>query len=150
MQVSESIGNEAIFLGISILLGAVLFLLYDILRIFRRVIPHGAVWIGIEDFLYWLICTAAVFLMLYQENDGMVRGFAIGGVIAGTLLYYLLLSRYVIKMNVWLWKHILGILKPIFCFFYRPVAKYGKKTGSFLLKQLKKIGKVVKMGLCKL
>ena len=150
MQISESIGNEAVFLGISILLGAILFLIYDILRIFRRIVRHGAVWIGVEDFLYWVICTVAVFLMLYQENDGMVRGFAIGGVILGTLMYYFLLSRYVIKINVWLWKHLIAILKPVFHFFSRPISKYGKKVGTFLLKQLKKVGKLVKMGLCKL
>lgn len=57
-------------------------------RIFRRIVPHGAIWIGVEDFCYWLLCTAAVFLMLYQENDGMIRGFAIGGVIFGMILYF--------------------------------------------------------------
>ena len=79
-RVSEGIFTEAVFLGISVLVGMGLFLLYDIFRIFRRIVPHGAIWIGVEDFCYWLLCTAAVFLMLYQENDG-IRGFAIGGVI---------------------------------------------------------------------
>lgn len=76
-RVSEGIFTEAVFLGISVLVGMGLFLLYDIFRIFRRIVPHGAIWIGVEDFCYWLLCTAAVFLMLYQENDGMIRGFAI-------------------------------------------------------------------------
>ena len=75
-RVSEGIFTEAVFLGISVLVGMGLFLLYDIFRIFRRIVPHGAIWIGVEDFCYWLLCTAAVFLMLYQENDGMIRGFA--------------------------------------------------------------------------
>ena len=88
-RVSEGIFTEAVFLGISVLVGMGLFLLYDIFRIFRRIVPHGAIWIGVEDFCYWLLCTAAVFLMLYQENDGMIRGFAIGGVIFGMILYFL-------------------------------------------------------------
>ena len=92
-RVSEGIFTEAVFLGISVLVGMGLFLLYDIFRIFRRIVPHGAIWIGVEDFCYWLLCTAAVFLMLYQENDGMIRGFAIGGVIFGMILYFFLLSR---------------------------------------------------------
>lgn len=53
--------TEAVFLGISVLVGMGLFLLYDIFRIFRRIVPHGAIWIGVEDFCYWLLCTAAVF-----------------------------------------------------------------------------------------
>ena len=89
-RVSEGIFTEAVFLGISVLVGMGLFLLYDIFRIFRRIVPHGAIWIGVEDFCYWLLCTAAVFLMLYQENDGMIRGFAIGGVIFGMILYFFL------------------------------------------------------------
>ena len=99
-RVSEGIFTEAVFLGISVLVGMGLFLLYDIFRIFRRIVPHGAIWIGVEDFCYWLLCTAAVFLMLYQENDGMIRGFAIGGVIFGMILYFFLLSRFV-EENTW-------------------------------------------------
>lgn len=98
MQISETIGQEADFLGIAILVGAALFLLYDMLRIFRRIIPHGNLWIGAEDFLYWLVCTGVVFVMLYRENDGMVRGFAFGGVLLGMFFYYLLLSRYVVRI----------------------------------------------------
>lgn len=150
MTVSETIGQEAVFLGISILVGAGLFFLYDILRIFRRIVPHGNIWIGAEDFLYWMVCTIAVFVMLYQENDGMVRGFAIGGVIFGMIFYYLLLSRFVIKINVLVLKTVLGIIKKVLGFFLRPFWKIGKKILGFIRKQLKKIFQAVKMGLCKL
>lgn len=76
MAVSAAISEQAASLGVSILIGGALFLLYDIFRIFRRVVPHGNFWIGVEDFFYWLCCTAVVFVMLYRENDGMVRGFS--------------------------------------------------------------------------
>ena len=149
-RVSEGILTEAVFLGISILVGMGLFLLYDIFRIFRRIVPHGAVWIGVEDFLYWLLCTAAVFLMLYQKNDGMIRGFAIGGVILGMLLYFVLISRFVVKVNVCILKKILGVGAKMTGFVTRPVRKIRRKIISFLRKQLKKLRKVIRMGLCKL
>ena len=76
MAVSTSIYQELLFLGSSVLVGMGLFFLYDILRIFRRILPHGNIWIGVEDFLYWIIFTGVVFVLLYRENDGMVRGFA--------------------------------------------------------------------------
>ena len=142
-RVSEGIFTEAVFLGISVLVGMGLFLLYDIFRIFRRIVPHGAIWIGVEDFCYWLLCTAAVFLMLYQENDGMIRGFAIGGVIFGMILYFFLLSRFVLKK-------ILGIAGRITGFVTKPFRKIGRKIISFLCKQLKKWIKMIKMSLCKL
>ena len=142
--------HRAVFLGISVLVGMGLFLLYDIFRIFRRIVPHGAIWIGVEDFCYWLLCTAAVFLMLYQENDGMIRGFAIGGVIFGMILYFFLLSRFVVKINVCILKKILGIAGRITGFVTKPFRKIGRKIISFLCKQLKKWIKMIKMSLCKL
>ena len=57
MVVSEVIGNEAILFGTSVLCGMGLVLTYDILRIIRRLIPHGNIWIGIEDVCYWIFCT---------------------------------------------------------------------------------------------
>lgn len=150
MVVSESISQEACFLGVSVLVGMGLFFLYDILRIIRRLVPHGNIWIGAEDFVYWMICTGTVFVMLYQENDGMVRGFALGGLLVGMGIYYLLLSRLVIRMNVLVWKKVLGFLGKILGFFLRPVSKGGKKVGRFFIKRLKKFIRAVKISLCKL
>ena len=65
MAVSTSIYQELLFLGSSVLVGMGLFFLYDILRIFRRILPHGNIWIGVEDFLYWIIFTGVVFVLLY-------------------------------------------------------------------------------------
>ena len=150
MVVSESISQEAWFLWISILVGAGLFFLYDILRIFRRIVPHGNLWIGMEDFLYWLICTGAVFIMLYQENDGMMRGFAFGGLLIGMSLYYLLLSRLVIRINVLVWTKVLGGLGKIIGLFLRTIGHNLKKVWQFIRKRLKKLFRAVKIGLCKL
>lgn len=149
MTVSVAIGQEAGFLGVSILLGMGLFFLYDILRIFRRIVPHGNIWIGVEDFIYWLICTGAVFVMLYQENDGMVRGFALGGVIVGMLLYFAIFSRYVIRINVLVLRSILKVGKKIIVFLFGPFYKLARKILVFIRKQLKKFFRAVKIGLCK-
>ena len=149
MTVSASISNEAILLGISVCVGAGLFFLYDVLRIFRRIKKHGTVFIGVEDFLYWLICAVVVFLMLYQANDGMIRGFALGGILIGVLAYYFLLSRFVIKINVMVWKRVLQVIGKLCSFLFGPIVKNGKKILLFFRRQLKKLCKAVKMGLCK-
>lgn len=150
MAVSETIGHEALLFGISMLAGAGLFLLYDILRIIRRILPHGTVAVGIEDFFYWLVCTGVVFVMLYRENDGMVRGFALLGMAVGTVLYYLLLSRYVVSLHVFLLKSVLQLLHKVFGVLFGSVIRLGKKVGRFLKKELKKLVRAVKIGLCKL
>ena len=150
MAVSAAISEQAASLGVSILIGGALFLLYDIFRIFRRVVPHGNFWIGVEDFFYWLCCTAVVFVMLYRENDGMVRGFSIGGIMIGMLLYYFLLSRFVIRINVMVFGTVFGLLGKIFGTILLPFRKHGKKIIHFLRKRLKKVCRAVKIGLCKL
>lgn len=150
MAVSAAISEQAASLGVSILIGGALFLLYDIFRIFRRVVPHGNFWIGVEDFFYWLCYTAVVFVMLYRENDGMVRGFSIGGIMIGMLLYYFLLSRFVIRINVMVFGTVFGLLGKIFGTILLPFRKHGKKIIYFFRKRLKKVCRAVKIGLCKL
>ena len=148
--ISEGIHTELLLFMASVFMGAVLFLLYDIFRIFRRIVPHGVIWIGIEDFLYWIVCTVNIFLLLYWENDGMIRGFVIGGVILGMCLYFFLLSRFVIRFQVCILKQILGKIQKIVHFLFYPAWKTFRKILDFVYKQLKKIYKAVKISLCKL
>lgn len=150
MAVSEAIGHEALVLEISILVGAALFLLYDFLRILRRIIPHGSLWISVEDICYWLVYTGVVFVMLYRENDGMVRGFAIGGLAFGMLLYFGLLSRFVVRINVMILGTVVRSVAGILGFFFKPIGRIVKKAAHFWIKELKKIARAVKISLCKL
>ena len=148
--INAGILHEAVFLGASILVGAGLFFVYDLFRIFRRLVPHGEVWIGVEDFFYWLLCTVAVFLLLYQKNDGMIRGFALGGVVIGMLLYFCLPSRFVIRVNVCIWGWLLRQYKKAVHRFLTPVGKRIWKIFHFFWKQLKKVGKMIRISIGKL
>ena len=51
---SASIGMELELMAMSFLLGILLMAAYDLLRLFRLLIPHGNFWIGLEDFFYCL------------------------------------------------------------------------------------------------
>lgn len=97
MSVSGSIQNEMMLFGSAVLLGAALMLLYDVIRICRRILPRGIILVSIEDVIYWIVFGVAVFILLYQENDGAVRGFIVGGIAAGLFLYYQLLGRWLMK-----------------------------------------------------
>ena len=150
MQVSETIGNEAVFFLLSVLEGVGLVLVYDAFRILRRIIKHGNIWIGLEDIFYWIFCTIAVFLLLYQKNDGMMRLFTFVGILFGMAIYYFLFSRFVIKLCVFVFGGILKGIGKVLGVLLSPFAKIGRKILAFLKKQLKKIYKAIKMGLCKL
>jgi len=150
MTISEAIGNEAIFFLTSILCGMGLVFVYDMFRILRRLLPHGNLWIGIEDICYWLFCTVLVFLLLYQGNDGRVRGFAFLGIAIGVVVYAWLLSRFIVTLCVKVFGAILKLLRKVLRTLGKPFVQSGKKLVQFFRKQLKKLYKAIKMGLCKL
>lgn len=97
MSVSGSIQNEMMLFGSAVLLGAALMLLYDVIRICRRILPRGIILVSIEDVIYWIVFGIAVFILLYRENDGAVRGFIVGGIAVGLFLYYQLFGRWLMK-----------------------------------------------------
>lgn len=150
MQIGEVIRGEAVFFGVAFLVGMGLVLVYDVFRILRRVIRHGTVLIGIEDLCFWLLCTIAVFLLLYQENDGMIRLFAFVGILLGMGIYLAVFSRFILRFFVWLFGGILKGLKKIGRVLFGPILKIGRKILLFLKKWLKKWYKAIKMSLCKL
>lgn len=113
-------------------------MLYDLLRIFRRVVPHGIWSVAVEDVIYWAVTALLVFQLLYRENDGAVRGYVLLAVAAGMLLYHQTLSN-------WLVEHISGILR--FCtgillkpirIVYRKIVQVWKVALHFYKKKLKK------------
>lgn len=92
-----SIIYELKLLHMSLMLGAFLMFSYDMLRILRIFIRHKNLAVGIEDFLYWLYAGAMTFNLLYGQNDGKLRAYAIAGVFAGMVLYDRLFSRVFVK-----------------------------------------------------
>lgn len=93
---SEAIRAELALLFSSLTLGLSLMALYDGLRVFRMLVSHGIWWTGLEDVLYWLYVGFSAFLLLFHQNDGILRWYAVLGVLAGMLFYNLTLSRIVL------------------------------------------------------
>ncbi|MEG1291732.1 MAG: spore cortex biosynthesis protein YabQ, partial [Lachnospiraceae bacterium] len=115
MKISAEILKEADVLLISLVMGMAMLFVYDLLRIIRRLIRHGSIMLGMEDLIFWIVSAISLFAMLYQENSGYIRGFVIGGVLLGMLLYNVLISHWVVKFSVF-------IMKKIFFIVSRPFA----------------------------
>ena len=71
---------------------------YDVLRIIRIVLPHSLFLTGIEDIIYWLMASVAVFVTLYRGNDGVIRWYAIASIITAMLLFHSLISRFLVPL----------------------------------------------------
>ena len=94
---SGVIRYEAWLLMLSLATGGWLMLVYDTLRVFRLMIRHSAFAVGLEDFFYWIGAGVVTFNLLYQQNDGGLRAYVIGGVLGGMILYDRMISRIFFK-----------------------------------------------------
>ena len=67
----QGINGEFRLFLISILAGAILFLVYDIGKAFRKAIRHKTGWVALEDLLYWIFAAFFlfyIFLHIYQTT----------------------------------------------------------------------------------
>lgn len=112
--------NENVFLLYALLMGIFITFVYDILRIFRRVIPHGNRMISFEDMIFWMYCATKVFLLMYHESNGTLRWFAVLGALVGMLLYKKLVSSFFVKYVSLALRKLLKLLGKIAVFFLRP------------------------------
>lgn len=121
--------SENEFLLYATLLGILITLLYDGLRILRRVIPHNAFFVSLEDLGFWLYCGSEVFLLMYHENNGTLRWFAVLGALAGMLLYRKLLSPLLVKYITLLLQKLLQVICRVLGVLFRPLRVVSEKTG---------------------
>ena len=103
---------------LTILIGIASGFAYDIIKTMRKIFKHNNIFIQIEDFLYWIIVSSTMFLIMLNKNSGQIRGFCIGGVLFGMLLYNIILSKVVVKSLVsiinFVAKIIINVLRIIF------------------------------------
>lgn len=147
---NHAITVELQFFAISILWGAIILLVYDCLRIFRRLIKHDSFFIAVEDLFFWVLASLFIFAMIYKENDGIIRGFSLMGMAIGTVLYHYIISEFLVNFTT---KLIQTLFRP-FTIAFRKVKRFvlfllskGKKAGNFIIRRLKKRMKSVRIAL---
>lgn len=116
--------------------GVIMLFVYDLFRIWRRVILHGTVWIALEDIFYWCGSAVGLFLLFYQQNDGKIRLFLLLSAFAGMCVYHRILSPAFLKAGTF----VLGKLVKGICF----VAKRIARPFSVLCRSVQKCNKQYK------
>ena len=91
---SMQIRYEVWLLLLSLMVGGWLMLVYDLLRVLRLMIKHSSFIRGVEDFLFWIFAGVITFMLLYEQNDGGLRLYAIAGVLLGMVLYDKIVSHF--------------------------------------------------------
>lgn len=119
--------GENEFLLQAFLTGIRITFVYDLLRIFRRVVPQGNFWVSLEDILFWIYCTGKVFLLMYYESNGTLRWFAVLGAFVGMFLYRKTVSPLFVKYVSYILCKIRELLYKILWFFMHPVVFFMHK-----------------------
>lgn len=145
---NKAITFELEFFLISILWGAIILLVYDGFRIFRRLIKHNEIFLATEDLIFWVAASVFIFAMMYQQNNGIIRGFSVMGMAIGMILYHYILSELIVSMITkllnTLFRPITFAIKQIKRMLLFIRAKF-KKLSNFLLLRLKKTAKSVRI-----
>ena len=160
---SQNIFAEVVFLFHSFLLGIVITFVYDGFLILRRLIAHNLLLISLEDMIFWIACAIGVFYMLYEENNGILRWFAVFGATLGMMAYKKSISPLFVDIMSTIIEHVCHILYCILEFLLRPVrflsrkmccilrvsGRKGRKAGKYMKKKLTRGYKLLKITLCK-
>lgn len=143
--------SENEFLLYSFLIGVFITFVYDLLRIFRRVVPHAGFFVSLEDLAFWIYCGAEVFLLMYRESNGTLRWFAVIGALTGMLLYKKLISKWFVKYVSMALTKLLGILGKLLRWLSSPfralagkTARNVHKTGGRVHRQMGKVKRRIK------
>lgn len=135
---SPGIVKELQFFGLAVLRGVWILILYDLLRILRRIIPHGTMAVAAEDAAYWLGTAFLIFQLLYRENDGAVRGYALFAVAAGMFLYHQTISGLLVYYSARMINLCLGVLLKPFRAVHGKIVQVLRMVCRFYKKKLKK------------
>lgn len=117
---AQNISNEIRFLIHSLFLGTVITFLYDNIRIARRLFKHHALFVSLEDLVFWIVVSFSIFTLQYYENNGVFRWFSILGALLGMFLYKETVGRFYVPLMTKVLKWILSMLYRFFAFVLTP------------------------------
>ena len=142
---NQDIVIELNFFLTSILWGVILLIMYDVFRILRRIIRHNSFFIFLEDIIYWVVSSILIFRMMYRQNNGIIRGFAILAILVGMFMYHGSVSDLLVNTISGAINGVLHIIikciTTVLMFILKPfkfVFKGLKKIFGFLLGKIKK------------
>ena len=127
---------------VSIPIGAGLCLLYDIIRVIRKITTPAYIIDFLLDIIYWIICAFITFCDMLIFSSGEVRVYIFFGLFAGFLAFRFTLSRLFIDISfrlIKLVKAIYAILYKILSKFFGLIFKTLQKSVKFVLRIMKKL-----------
>lgn len=124
----------------SLVLGAILGLIYDFFKIDRMIFNRNVFFILLEDILFWVISAFAIFSFSVVFSNGQIRGYLLFASFLGFIIYKLTISKLFTlmispfkKISNMIKKQYLSTLKFLFYHIGNTV-KTVKKSIKYILK----------------
>lgn len=95
---NQMITEQLLLFMTSIQIGVCMGVLFDLIRIFRKLIKHPNFFVQIEDMLYWIACGFVGFYMLYICNYAEIRPYIFIGIVLGGIFYFATFSIIFMKI----------------------------------------------------
>lgn len=79
------------------LTGNIVYLIYCVIRLIRRIVRHNLIWISIEDIVYWIGMGFYLFVQIYKTSYGVIRWYFVLGVFVGGLITHAIIFKIIKK-----------------------------------------------------
>ena len=100
----NSVSSEMNVLVSCFMLGLVSALIFDVFKAWRigKFVKPGQ--LIVQDILYFVIISFVVFYFILKINGAEIRGYMICSAVVSFVLYRILLSKYIIRVFIWIKK----------------------------------------------
>lgn len=139
-----TIADQTKVFMLSLGMGFILGILYDVFRVIRLIITDKPRAFIFQDMLYFALCTLISFMFLLGVNNGKLRSFELAGEILGWLVYYFTFGTVAIRFGNLVISTVKKLLNFIFGIIFRPIFKFFFKLVNFFKKILKYFMKKLK------
>ena len=85
-------------------------LLFDFFRIQRKVLKTCDFITYIQDILFWIVSGLIIIFVIMKYTNGEIRIYMVLGIILGILIYFLIISKYIMKIFVCILSFLLNII----------------------------------------
>lgn len=92
------------------LTGICIGLLFDFFRIQRKVLRTCDFITYIQDILFWIVSGLIIIFVIMKYTNGEIRIYMVFGIILGILIYFLIISKYIMKIFVCILSFLLNII----------------------------------------
>lgn len=115
------INNQGQLFLVFIINGIIIGIFFDLFRILRKSFKTSNFITYIEDFLFWILTGFSILFTLFKFNNGEIRLYMFLAIVIGILIYMIIFSSYIIKVNVSIIIIIKKIIKKILLYTYIPL-----------------------------